>query len=96
MYNFDHNIFFDIVLVQPEFVSVQENQTFTEGTDAAVLCPANFGANPRGNMIWSRNNLIAIVGDRFIPEDGQLRIQNIRIDDSGDYQCSLIRLGIVD
>ena len=36
--------FVDIILVDAEFLSVQESQTFIEGTDAVVLCLANFGA----------------------------------------------------
>ena len=78
--------------VEPSFLSVPEHQRFAEGTDAVVLCPVNLGTNPPARTPWTRNG-VSVNGDRFFPEDGQLRIQNIRIEDSGDYQCLLNREG---
>ena len=50
-------------------LSVQEHQTFAEGTDAIVLCPAGYGSNPLASMIWTRNNRdISGLGNRVIAE----------------------------
>ena len=72
-----------------------ENQEFIEETDAVVECPAFFG-DPRGEMVWIRDNLVITAGEKFIPEDGRLTILNIGDGDEGVYRCSLRHLGIVD
>jgi hypothetical protein len=74
---------------------VPKNQEFIEETDAVVECPAFFGVPP-GNMIWTRDNLVINVDDRFISEDGRLTILNIQENDEGVYRCSIHLLGIVD
>ena len=74
-------------------MTVSENQEFIEGMDAVVKCPAFFG-DPPGNMIWTRDNAL-ITNNRFTPEDGQMRIQNIQETDEATYRCSINRLGIV-
>ena len=86
--------------VEPAFLSVEEHQEFAEGTDAVVTCPANFGSNPRAEMRWTRNDdnkdqSVTLISNRFVPESGVLRIQNIRVEDSGNYKCLLLRNGIV-
>ena len=66
----------------------------SEGTDAVVLCPVNLGTNPPAivcsGLVTTHHS---VTNERIIefPENGQLRIQNIRIEDSGDYQCLLVR-----
>jgi hypothetical protein len=88
---------FDIMsAVEPHFLpDVPENQEFIEETDAVVECPAFFG-EPRGTMVWLRDNAVIDNDDRFIPEDGHLTILNIREGDEGDYRCAIRLLGIVD
>jgi hypothetical protein len=88
---------FDIIIsaVEPHFLDVPENQEFIEDTDAVVECPAFFG-EPRGTMVWLRDNLVINDDDRFTTEDGQMRIQNIEENDGGVYRCSISLLGIVD
>ena len=80
--------------VSPGFLNVQEHQTFAEGTDAVVLCPAFLGENPQGEMYWFRDNRF-INNDRFSPSNGKLTIQNIRNEDSGsDYKCTISHDGV--
>ena len=71
---------------------MSEYQVFTEGTDAVVECPAFLG-DPPGEMYWFRNDNF-VGGDRFIPENGKLTIQNVRLEDAGIYKCSLYRNGV--
>ena len=80
--------------VDPHFLNVSEYQEFIEETDAVVECPAFFG-DPQGNMVWTRDGVL-ITSDRFTPEDGRMRIQNIQESDEGDYRCSISLQGIVD
>ena len=89
--------------VEPAFLSVEQNQKFAAGTDAVVKCPANFGSNPPAEMRWTRNDestlsrdlSVTSISDQFVPDNGVLRIQNVRVEDSGNYKCLLIRNGIV-
>lgn len=89
--------------VEPAFLSVEEHQEFAAGTDAVVKCPANFGSSPPAEMRWTRNDestlnkdrSVTLISDRFVPESGVLRIQNIRVEDSGSYTCLLYRNGII-
>jgi hypothetical protein len=74
---------------------VPENQEFIEETDAVVECPAFFG-EPRGRMLWLRDNVVINDDDRFTTEDGRMRIQNIEENDGGVYRCAISLLGIVD
>ena len=50
-------------------------------------------------MRWTRtlgNDVpVTTISDRFVPESGALKIQNVRIEDSGNYKCFLLRNGIV-
>lgn len=69
---------------------MQPHQRFIEGTDAVVECPAFYGTPP-ASMHWTRNNQLIANGTRFSAEYGRLRIQNIRMEDSGDdYKCHLL------
>lgn len=76
-------------VVDPYFENVSENQAFVEGTDAIVECPAHLG-EPRGEMIWFKDNAYIRDDSQFYPENGQLIIQNISMDDAGLYCCRLI------
>ena len=78
-----------------DFLNVEERQVFAEGTDAVVKCPAHFGNPAVASMFWivdSTNQLILTATDKYINENDQLTIRNIRIEDSGTFQCSLRRL----
>ena len=67
---------------------MKRHQKFAEGTDAVVRCPARFGDNSR--MSWFRDdNIIGPESGRFAPEKDYLRIQNININDGGNYECRL-------
>jgi hypothetical protein len=70
---------------------VEENQTFAEGTDAVVKCPAHFGSDPRVRMSWFRNDRIILEQEQFVPENKRLTIQDISIEDRGNYECHLRR-----
>ena len=75
------------------------SQTFTEGEDAVVKCPANFG-NPPASMEWTDDKYIFVTflteSERFVPDNGSLTIQNIRIEDSGSYKCLFNRNPIIE
>ena len=68
------------------FLNVKRHQKFAEGTDAVVRCPAHFRGNSR--MSWYRDGKSRDRG-RFAPENDYLRIQNININDGGNYECRL-------
>lgn len=44
-------------------------------------------------MIWTRDN-INISDERFTAENGRLIIDNVHMEDDGNYQCSIFRNGI--
>ena len=65
-----------------------EHQTFVEGENAVIQCPAIFGATTE--MFWQKgNNQVTVVG-RFTPEKGQLKIESISMEDKDNYTCFLI------
>ena len=82
-----------ISAADPHFKNVSEHQVLTEGTDAVVECPA-FPGNPPGQMYWFRNNQFINDGRFIHGKDGQLMIQDVRLEDAGTYRCSLYRNGI--
>ena len=74
----------------PSFLDVPGHQIFVEGSDAVVECPAFFGSPPSATMFWQKGANRITTGGRFTPEDGRLRIQNIRVEDGQDtYTCIL-------
>ena len=75
------------------FLNVEERQVFIEGTDAVVKCPAHFGSPAVATMFWINNTNLYIqpTNEKYMAENDQLTIQNIRMEDSGTFQCSLVR-----
>ena len=73
------------------FNSYIDYQVLTEGTDAVVECPAFLGYPSQVFQIyWLRNGQWINYNDsRFIEEDGQLTILDVRPEDAGTYECLL-------
>ena len=65
-----------------------EHQRFVEGDDAVIQCPAIFGASTE--MVWQKGIHQVTAEGRFTPENGQLKIERISMEDKDVYMCFLI------
>ena len=78
----------------PEFLDVPLEQSLISGTDAVVQCQAYLG-HPAATLQWFKDNSpIAISpGSRFSVDSDGLHIQDVNMQDGGEYRCLLERQG---
>lgn len=73
-------------------VTVNEISVVT-GSSALLACPSN--GIPTPTIHWERNGRrVDINGHKYqLHSDGTLQINNVQVDDSGEYQCVAINRG---
>ena len=78
----------------PEFLDVPLEQSLIEGSDAVVQCPAYLG-HPPATLQWFKDNseILSTPGSRFSVETDGLHIENVGMQDRGEYRCLLERQG---
>lgn len=79
--------FFSVSLVKPFIIRGPQNQTAISGTSAVFQC--RVGGEPLPDVLWRRSAAGGNMplGRVHILEDRSLRIDDITIDDMGEYIC---------